>query len=151
MAIRSTQLARGFFVAAAVTVPWTIYLAIVLPKHYTAHHYWLAWTGFDIALIVALAITGRSLLQGDVGAHRSPTIAATLLIVDAWFDVLNAATPTDQLVALAMAALVELPLAFVCWRIARNPPTPNNGSSRSSSPGTAPGAPPSGGSAGRTE
>jgi hypothetical protein len=33
-------------------------------------------------------------------------------------DVLNAATPTEQLLAVTMAAFVELPLAHVCWRIA---------------------------------
>lgn len=116
--IRSAHLARAFFVAAAVTAPWTIFVAVSLPRHYTAHHYWLGWFGFDVALVVVLAITGRSLMRGDVTAHRYATIAATLLVVDAWFDVLNAATPTEQLLAVAMAALVELPLAYVCWRIA---------------------------------
>jgi hypothetical protein len=116
--IRSAHLARAFFVAAAVTVPWTIFVAVSLPRHYTAHHYWLGWFGFDVALVVVLAITGRSLMRQDVVAHRYATIAATLLVVDAWFDVLNAATTTEQLVAVAMAALVELPLAYVCWRIA---------------------------------
>jgi len=116
--IRSAHLARAFFVAAAVTVPWTVFVAVSLPRHYTAHHYWLSWFGFDVALVVVLAITGRSLMRGDTVFHRYATIAATMLVVDAWFDVLNAATPTEQLVAAAMAALVELPLAYVCWRIA---------------------------------
>jgi hypothetical protein len=55
--IRSAHLARAFFLAAAVTVPWTIFVAIALPRHYTAHHYWLGWFGwfgFDVALIVEL-------------------------------------------------------------------------------------------------
>jgi hypothetical protein len=121
MPIRSARLAGAFFVAAAVTVPWTVYLAVTLPKHYTAHHYLLGWVGFDIALIVVLAITGRSLMRRDGTAHRSATIAATLLVVDAWFDVINAATRIDQLVAVATAVLVELPLAYVCWRIATAP------------------------------
>jgi hypothetical protein len=116
--IRSAHLARAFFVAAAVTVPWTVYVAVSLPRHYTAHHYWLGWFGFDVALVVVLAITGRSLMRGDAVFHRYATIAATMLVIDAWFDVLNAATHTEQLVAVAMATLVELPLAFVCWRIA---------------------------------
>jgi hypothetical protein len=120
--IRSTHLARAFFVAAAVTVLWTIYLAATLPRHYTAHHYWLGWVGFDVALVVVLALTGRALLHASAAAQRYATAAATLLVVDAWFDVLNAATTTDQLVALAMAVLVELPLAYVCWRIARTRP-----------------------------
>lgn len=131
MPMRPAHLARAFFVAAAVTVPWTIFVAISLPRHYTAHHYWLGWFGFDVALIAALAITGRSLMRGDVVAHRYATIAATLLVVDAWFDVLNAATTTEQLVAVAMAALVELPLAYVCWRIAWMQPATDGPSSPS--------------------
>lgn len=122
MPIRSTHLARAFFVAAAVTVPWTVYLAITLPRHYTAHHYWLGWAGFDVGLVVVLAVTGRALLRESAAAQRYATTAATMLVVDAWFDVLNAATTADQLIALAMAALVELPLAYVCWRIARTRP-----------------------------
>ena len=118
MLIRSDHLARAFFVAAAVTVPWTVFLAVTLPRHYTAHHYWLGWFGFDVALLVVLAVTGRSLMRSDVAVHRYATIAATMLVVDSWFDVLNAATTSEQLIAVAMAALVELPLAYFCWRIA---------------------------------
>ena len=118
MHVRPAHLGRAFFAAAAVAVPWTVYLGLTLPRHYTAHHYWLAWVGFNVALIVALAITGRSLVRGDASQHRTATVAATMLVVDAWFDVLNAATRTDVLAAVVMALLVELPLAYVCWRIA---------------------------------
>ena len=111
-------LARAFFTAAAVTIPWTAYLAVTLPSHYSAHHYWLGWSGFNAALVVVLVVTGRSLLRSDFAVHRYAAVAATMLTVDAWFDVLNAATKADKLVAAGMAALVELPLAYVCWRIA---------------------------------
>ncbi len=114
-----------FFVAAAVTVPWTVFLAVTLPRHYTAQHYWLGWVGFDIALLVVLAITGRTLMRVDFAVHRYATIAATMLVVDAWFDVLNASTRIEQLVAVAMATLVELPLAYICWRIAWSQPATN--------------------------
>jgi hypothetical protein len=40
--------------------------------------------------------------------------SAALLGADAWFDVVTAPTRGDRWVALAMAALVELPLAVVC-------------------------------------
>jgi len=119
--IRTAHLARAFFVAAAVAAPWTVYLALTLPRHYTAHHYWLGWFGFDVALLIVLAVTGRALLHDDGSASRYAAVAATMLVVDAWFDVLNSATRTEQLIALAMALLVELPLAYVCWRIARRP------------------------------
>jgi len=57
--------------------------------------------------------------------HRSSwldTVAsatATLLVVDAWFDTLTASTGTELGIALAMALLVELPLAALCVLVAR--------------------------------
>ena len=117
MAVRPVTLSRAFFAAAAVTVPWTVYLALTLPRHYSAHHYWLGWSGFNVALVLALVATGRSLVRGTGAVYRYASIACTLLVVDAWFDVVNASTDTDRLVAIAMAAVVELPLAAVCWRL----------------------------------
>ena len=124
MALRPVHLARVFFVMAAVTAPWTIYLAVTLPQHYTAHHYWIGWSGFNVALLSALLVTGRLLLRGDVSVQRPATVAATMLVVDAWFDVLNAASRGDRIAAVLMAALVELPLAYVCWRIGRSQAAP---------------------------
>jgi|SRR5665647_126820 len=123
------------FAAAAAVAPWTVYLAVP-PQHYTAHHYWLGWFGFDVALLVVLVITGRSLSRREVAACRYATVAAAVLVADAWFDVLNAATPTEQLVAVALAGLVELPLAYVCWRIARTQPATDHVSSRHPEPVT---------------
>ena len=44
--------------------PWTLYLALTLPRHYSAHHYWLGWAGFDVALVAVLATTGLSIRRG---------------------------------------------------------------------------------------
>lgn len=59
---------------------------------------------------------------------RYAAIATTLLVVDAWFDVLNAATSRDLLAAAVTAIVVELPLAYVCWQLAREglPPQSSN-------------------------
>jgi hypothetical protein len=46
--------------------------------------------------------------------------AATLLFVDAWFDVLTSSTRDEFVVAVVEAVLVELPLAVVCLLLARN-------------------------------
>ena len=112
---------------AALLVPWTFYLAVTLPRHYPAHHYWLGWVGFDLALVAVLAITGVSLARGSPALPRYAATAATMLVVDAWFDVLNAATATDALVAVLAAGLIELPLAYLCWRLARGVPGPGTG------------------------
>jgi hypothetical protein len=48
------------------------------------------------------------------------TATATLLLVDAWFDVLTASTRTEFVLAIAEAAFVELPLAVLCLLLAHN-------------------------------
>jgi hypothetical protein len=45
-------------------------------------------------------------------------VSATLLLCDAWFDVLTASTGGDLEVAILLAALGELPLALVCFLLA---------------------------------
>lgn len=114
---RSSYLARGFFVAAALMAPWTLYLAVTLPRHYSAHHYWLGWAGFDVMLITVLVITGLSIRRGSRAVTRYAAVAATLLVMDAWFDVLNAGTGADRLLAVSTAVVLELPLAYICWQL----------------------------------
>jgi hypothetical protein len=46
------------------------------------------------------------------------TAAATMLAVDAWFDVLTTPRGRGLAVSLALAGLVELPLAAICLWIA---------------------------------
>jgi hypothetical protein len=137
---RSRDLSRAFFVIAALLVPWTLYLALTLPRHYPVHHYWLGWVGFDLALVAVLVVTGLALLRGMPALSRYAAVAATMLVTDAWFDVLNAATLTDFWLA-AAGALVELPLAYLCWQLARGGARPVE--TRSSA--TVPGERPSGG------
>jgi hypothetical protein len=42
----------------------------------------------------------------------------TLLLIDAWFDVCTSAPGADHAMALAEAALVEIPLAIAAWWLA---------------------------------
>ena len=103
-------------------LPWLAWLVLSLPRHYTAHHYWLGWVGFDLAMAVVLIRTGRHSLRGDPRLPRVAATAVTLLVMDAWFDVLNAATTTDRITAAALAACFELPLAALLWRLTRPRP-----------------------------
>ncbi len=38
-------------------VPWVSELATTLPDHHSAHQWRIAWTGFDVALTLAFALT----------------------------------------------------------------------------------------------
>ncbi len=70
-----------------------------------------------VLLLLAVAITARL---------RSPwlpsaaTATATILFVDAWFDVLTSSTRSDLVVALIEAVFAELPFALLCIWLARN-------------------------------
>jgi hypothetical protein len=47
-------------------------------------------------------------------------MAATLLFVDAWFDVLTASSRSELGIAIVEAAVVELPIAVFCLLLARS-------------------------------
>ena len=103
-----------FVVLAASMVPWTVYLTLHLPSVQAAAHYDLAWGGFDVAMFVALAATAWSALRLHTTLPPLAAVTGTLLVVDAWFDVVTAPATADRWLALTMAGLVELPLAAVC-------------------------------------
>ena len=105
--------------ASAALVPWTIYLAITLPRHYTASHWRLTWVGLDIVMSVFLARTAWLTHRRAYGpVVVSAVVAGTLLFVDAWFDVTTATGRADRLAALATAVFGEIPLALLLFWVA---------------------------------
>jgi hypothetical protein len=110
----------ALFVCAVVLVPWIAFLFLTLPPHYAANHWQLAWGGFDIGLGTALATTALTVARRSPFAEVTATITGTLLCCDAWFDVLTSRGTSDIAQAVASAALVELPLAALCFWMATN-------------------------------
>lgn len=102
-----------FVVCAVALVPWAAYLYVVLPGRAESHNYDLAWAGFDVAMVLALLATTWALVRLSRALPIAASALATMLVVDAWFDVLTAPPGAERLVAVAMALLVELPLAAV--------------------------------------
>jgi hypothetical protein len=100
------------WVCTIALIPWTIYLGLSLPDSYSTRHWSVAWTGFDVLELLALAATayfGWKRRQALIGTAIA---AATLLICDAWFDItLNLGTP-EVWWSIGSAVLIELPLAF---------------------------------------
>lgn len=103
-----------FAVLAACLVPWTVYLAVELPERSVSHHYDLAWVGFDVALVVMLAATAWSAKRRSRYFAVAATATGTMLVVDAWFDVVTSRPGDERLMAVVLAVLVELPLAALC-------------------------------------
>jgi hypothetical protein len=106
--------------AAVCIVPWIVYLGFELPERSTAQHYNLAWVGFDILLLFFLARTALLAWRGRRQVQLPAVATATMLIVDAWFDVLTASPGWDLTQALVLAFVLELPIAALAIYIARN-------------------------------
>jgi hypothetical protein len=110
---------RLYLGVAAALIPWTIYLGLTLPQHEAVSHYRAVWVGFDIVLIVVLARIGWFAARRDPRLVLTATAGATLLVADAWFDVMTAATPGARTGAAIDAVLLELPGAVLCALLAR--------------------------------
>lgn len=108
-----------FCALAVALVPWTLWLAVSLPTRHLTNHYDAAWSGFDVALAASLLATGLGVLRHASWTQGVASTAATLLICDAWFDVTLSASGREQVIALTMAILVELPLSIACVFVAR--------------------------------
>jgi hypothetical protein len=103
----------AFVLFSLILLPWIAYLAYSLPSRQLSADYGIAWAGFDVMLLVALAGTGYFALRRSRYLATAATAAATLLVVDAWFDVMTT-LPGQRFEPVALAAGVELPLAAVC-------------------------------------
>ena len=107
-------LAAGVFL-----LPWMAVLWTALPDTYAAQNWRLAWVGFDGLEALGLLTTAWLVRQGDHRASLAAIGTATLLLVDAWFDVATAGD--DVVFSLVLALLLEMPLAALCahtaWRL----------------------------------
>jgi hypothetical protein len=103
----------AFVLSSLVLIPWTVYLGYSLPSRQLSPHYNIAWAGFDVLELIALGATGYFALRRSRYLAVSAAAAATLLVVDAWFDVMT--SPRRQVPqAIVLAVLIELPLACLC-------------------------------------
>jgi hypothetical protein len=107
-----------FATLAGLTIPWTAYLAATLPRRAVSHHYRGAWVGFDVGLLILLLATAYVSYRGHRHVAIAASATATMLCVDAWFDVLTSPNRLARLSAGVSALLVELPLAVLCLWIA---------------------------------
>lgn len=107
-------------VTAVLLIPWTAWLAVRLPSRHVSPHWDIAWVGFDVVLTALIAATGIALWKRSPLAPFTATAAATMLLIDAWFDIFTARSGDELDWAIIVAALVELPLAVLCfWLVAR--------------------------------
>jgi hypothetical protein len=99
---------------AVFLVPWTLYLTFTLPSRHVTHHYDLAWVGFDVALACAFAATTLAALRRSHWLVPLAAVTGTMLVSDAWFDVVTSQNGGERWEAVAEAVFAELPLAALC-------------------------------------
>lgn len=115
----SHRIGRLYVLATVVLIPWTFYLAISLPRHATDTRYRAAWVGFDVMLVMSIALTAYFALKIDARVQLPATATATLLVVDAWFDVMTSSGRNNTLAALILALAIELPGAAFSLYVAQ--------------------------------
>jgi hypothetical protein len=123
-ALRSTR-ERLLILLTATAIAellWVIYLGWTLPRHYVANHWEVAWVGLDVAEIGMLLATAWAAWRQRAVVILFSIVLATLLIVDAWFDI-TTARRGDLLQSALLAVFAEIPLAalllWIAWRASR--------------------------------
>ena len=117
---RARRLAWLYTAAAAGMLPWIAYLAITLPRRDLDHHYRAAWVGFDCFLVFAIVRTAYMAFRVDPRIQFPATATATLLMVDAWFDITTAGSRAHTLEAIVLAAVFEIPAALFSIHLAHD-------------------------------
>jgi len=100
-------------------LPWAFWLSSSLPATHHSAHWDLAWSGFDVGLATCFcgtAVAAHRRAIAWAGAFAAAT--GTMLIVDAWFDVILESHGNELGTALFEAIVFELPAAGVCFWIA---------------------------------
>jgi hypothetical protein len=105
-------------VVGLALLPWTLYLLESLKPHHTTERWDLAWSGFDTALAGSFLLTALAAHRRSVWVGPFAAATGTMLVVDAWFDVVLESHGTEQLAALLMAVFAELPAAAICLWVA---------------------------------
>jgi hypothetical protein len=106
-----------------VLAAWIVVLHLTLPNHYTSSHWRGAWVGFDIALLAAFAATAWAAWRERQVLVLVLTVTGTLLVCDAWFDLLLDIGTSEFRMSVLSAVVAEFPLAFMmfnaAWRLMR--------------------------------
>jgi hypothetical protein len=106
-------------VSCVLLAAWIGVLAVTLPRVYHIGSWRWAWVGFDIALLAAFAATGWTAWRRRQLLIICLVVLATLLVCDAWFDVVLDVRTAGFLTSLLSALFVELPLAVLAIFMAR--------------------------------
>ena len=100
---------------ALFMVGWIVILGFTLPARSTTNQWRLVWLGFDIAELLALAVTGYAAWLSRWLVIPASVVTGTLLLCDAWFDVVLSWGSSGWLFSVGIAVFLEIPLAGLLW------------------------------------
>jgi hypothetical protein len=103
-------------IAALALVPSLVLVLAVEPTVQIAQHLRLAWTGLDVFELLAMAYTGRALHRRSATAVVPATVTGTLLLCDAWINVISS-NAAGRFEGIALA-FVEVPIAALSFWVA---------------------------------
>jgi hypothetical protein len=115
---RRDRLLVALLMGAVGEIAWCIYLGLALPPHYVAHHWALAWIGLDIAEVSMLFASAWAAWRQRALLILFTIVGATLVLLDAWFDV-TTANHGDLAQSLVLAFFLEVPSAVALLWVAR--------------------------------
>ena len=109
----------AFFLGGAVIlIPWDVLMFSVPQVVNVPKHWVLVWGGFDCFLILGFAVTAFRLITRSPRGAVTAAMTGTMLLIDAWFDVLTTHRG-GQLVSILMAVFAEIPCAVICFYVSR--------------------------------
>lgn len=108
-------------IAALALVPSLVLVLTVEPTAQIAEHLRLAWTGLDVFELLAMAYTGRALHRRSATVVVPATVAGTLLLCDAWINVISS-NAAGRFEGIALA-FVEVPIAALSFWVATRAPS----------------------------
>jgi hypothetical protein len=101
---------------AVVLIPWILILAEYLPAKHLARNWDPLWVGFDVMELIAIVLSLYFMLRRKVWVIMSASALATLLIVDAWFDILTSKPGQETREAL-FSGVIEISLSLLTYRL----------------------------------
>jgi len=99
-------------------LPWTIWLSTSLKPHHVTNRWDLAWSGFDTGLAVLFLATAFAAYRRSPWVGTLAGATGTLLVTDAWFDIILESHADELRKSITLAIFGELPLAAFCFWIA---------------------------------
>ena len=111
-------LPRLYGACAVALVPWIIYLYYSLPFRHPVLRWSLIWVGYDLVMMSVVLLVVYLARKRSARLNLALMSLATLLVADAWFDILTSNSGYETGIAVALAALCERPLAALSLRMA---------------------------------